>query len=68
MFQTLPPLLRKASVALIVGLIGLCLVLVVNRPIPYIITMGIGCVGVGIAVLLYLVYFFEELRNPESFE
>ena len=68
MENQLPPLLRKASLALIAGMIGFLSALLVKAPLAYIFTIGLGSLGVGIALVLYLIYFIGELKHgqPES--
>ena len=66
MFKSLPPLLRKACLGLILAMVGFFSVLIVSTPIPYIVTMGIGCVGAGISTGCFLLFLIKELKttNP----
>lgn len=60
MFKDMPPIIKKASYALLIGILMLGLSLFVSGPIPYILTMSIGGAGLGLALLLYLIVFFRK--------
>lgn len=65
-FQNLPPMLQKASFGLIIGFLGFSLVLMASKPLAYIITMSLGCLGLGISLLCFFIFFIRELRSAKT--
>jgi len=65
MLKTFPPVLRYATYGFLLGVLGFFGVLVVSKPLSYIATMGLGCLGTGIGVVCFLLYFVRELKAEE---
>ncbi len=63
MFKHMPPIMQKASLALLIGLVVLTISLGVSGPIAFIVTLGLGCFGLVIGLALYLVYFLKEIKS-----
>ena len=62
MFREMPAILQKAAIALIIGSVALGFALIANGPLTYIFTIAIGCAGLSIALVLYLIFFISALR------
>ena len=63
MLHVLPARLRLAVKFLLAGMLGFCLVLMVDTPLAYMATLGLGCLGVAAGSLLYLSYLLGQLRE-----
>lgn len=66
MLAEFPSLLRKAALFLIIGVTAGSISLAVSGPIPYILTLGIGCTSLFLAAVFYLIYFARALSNKET--
>lgn len=64
MFHQLPGHLAKAAWLLIIGILAFSLSLFVAKPLSFIFTLGLGALCAAAALLLFLAFFWREVKAP----